>query len=106
MQRSISFVFRRGSVTRVSYFFTKETVHSSPVHLVTVPASHRTQFVDASSELIKSLQFLMACEADIGLNAGRLTFESKDSPFSFGLCVLLSRAMAGLTILSPSEGSS
>jgi hypothetical protein len=43
----------------------------------------------------------MACEAHIGLNAGRLTFESKDSPFSFGLCVLLSRAVAGFTFLPP-----
>jgi len=57
--------------------------------------------MDASSELIKILQSLMAREADIGLNAGRLTFQSKDSPFSFGLCVLLSSAVARLTIFSP-----
>jgi hypothetical protein len=57
--------------------------------------------MDASSELIKGLQFLMACEADIGLNAGSLVFESTDIPFSFGFCVLLSRAVAGFTLLSP-----
>jgi hypothetical protein len=43
----------------------------------------------------------MAREADIGLNAGRLTFESKNTPLSFGLCVFLSGAMAGLTFLPP-----
>jgi hypothetical protein len=57
--------------------------------------------VDASSELIKGLQLLMAREADLGLNTGSFTFESKDSPFSFGLYVLLSGAVAGFTFLPP-----
>jgi hypothetical protein len=35
------------------------------------------------------------------LNAGSFTFECKDSPFSFGFCVLLSGAVAGFTFLPP-----
>jgi len=98
----IDFIRLQEGIGHPGFVFLQErTVHLSPVHLMTVSTSYGTQFVDASSKLIKILQSLMAREADICLNCGRLTFESKDSPFSFGLCVLLSGAMAGLTILSP-----
>jgi hypothetical protein len=98
----INFIRLQEGIGHPGFVFLEErAAHWSPVHLVTVPASHRTQFMDASSELIKGLQFLMACEAHIGLNAGSFTFESKDAPFSFGLCVLLSRAMAGFTFVAP-----
>jgi hypothetical protein len=82
-------------------FFQERPTDSRSVHLMTVPTSHCTELVDTSSELIKILQSLMAREADIALNAGCLTFESKDTPLSFGLCVFLSGAMAGLTFLPP-----
>jgi hypothetical protein len=98
----INFIRLQEGIGHSGFVFLQErAAHSSPVHLVTVSTSHRTELMDASSELIKGLQFLMACEADIGLNAGSFTFESKDTPFSFGLCVLLSRAVAGLTFLPP-----
>ena len=101
-ETEINFIRLQEGIGHPGFVFLQErAVHSSPVHLMTVSTSHRTQFVDTSSKLIKILQSLMAREADIGLNAGRLTFESKDRPFSFGLCVLLSRAVAGLTFLSP-----
>jgi hypothetical protein len=82
-------------------FLYKRAADCSPMHLVTVPAPHRTELVDASSKLIKILQPLMAREADLGLNASRLTFESKDTPFSFCLGMFLPGTMTRLTILPP-----
>jgi len=57
--------------------------------------------MDASSELIKGLQFLMAGEADIGLCSRVFLFEGNDPALSFRFCVLLSGAVAGFTLLSP-----
>ena len=73
----------------------------SPVDLVAVIAGDGAQLVNPSSELKKFSLFLVAGQARIRSFRSRLAFEGEDESFSFGLRMLLTRTMAGFTLLFP-----